>query len=340
MRWPEAQVTGIDVSATSVRCTEVLKKKYHLDNLQLRQLAVERAGDLGTGFDQIVCTGVLHHLADPDAGLRALRNVLKPGGAMHLMVYAPYGRTGVYMLQEFCRRAGIGATDEGIRGLITVLKALPAAHPLQPLLRDPDFRHEAALADALLHPQDRSYSVTELFDFLSLNGLTFGRWVRQAPYSLHCGVVAKLPQVPQLAQLPPAGQYAAIELFRGTMARHSVIAHRNDDTAMRRTIDFSGDAWQGYVPIRMADTICIEERLPVGAAAVLINQTHTYRDLILPIDAAEKCMFDAIDGRRSIAEIVDGAASSSGGASMLEPARKFFERLWWYDQVVLDSSRP
>src|SRR5208283_3722980 len=104
LRWPAAQVVGIDFSATSVRCTEELKRKYNLNNLQVHQLPIEKVGDLEANFDQIVCTGVLHHLADPDAGLRALRSVLKPDGAMHLMVYAPYGRTGIYMLQEFCRR--------------------------------------------------------------------------------------------------------------------------------------------------------------------------------------------------------------------------------------------
>src|SRR5262249_43257404 len=121
LRWPAAQVIGIDFSATSVRCTEELKRKYDLNNLQVRQLPIDRVNDLETSFDQIICTGVLHHLADPDAGLRALRSVLKPDGSMHLMVYAPYGRAGVYMLQEFCRRIAIHATDEAIRDLIAAL---------------------------------------------------------------------------------------------------------------------------------------------------------------------------------------------------------------------------
>jgi SAM-dependent methyltransferase len=340
MRWPEAQVTGIDFSATSVRCTEELKRKYNLNNLQLRQLPVERVSELGTRFDQIVCTGVLHHLADPDAGLAALRDVLKPDGAMHLMVYAPYGRTGIYMLQEFCRRVGIRATDDGIRDLITALGALPPGHPLQTLLREaPDFRHEAALADALLHPQDRAYSVPELFGFLDANGLTFGRWVRQAPYSLHCGVMAKIPQTSRMAQLPLAEQYAAVELFRGTMVRHSVIAYRDDTPAAPQAVEFLGAAWPGYVPIRMVDTICIQERLPAGAAAVLINQTHTYTDLVMPIDATEKRMFNAIDGKRSAGEIATRTVPSTQKESPLDRARAFFERLWWYDQVVFDSSR-
>jgi len=117
LRWPAAQIIGIDVSGTSVWCTEDLKRKYCLNNLQVYQLPIERVNELEGSFDRIVCTGVLHHLADPDAGLRALRGVLKPDGAMHLMVYAPYGRTGIYMLQEFCRRTSIHATDADIEML-------------------------------------------------------------------------------------------------------------------------------------------------------------------------------------------------------------------------------
>lgn len=340
MRWPAAQVTGIDFSATSVRCTEELKQKYKLGNLQVRQLPIERVSELGTKFDQIVCTGVLHHLADPDVGLRALRDVLEPDGAMHLMVYAPYGRAGIYMLQEFCRRLGIQATDGEIRDLIAALKALPPGHPLENLLREaPDFRHEAALADALLHPQDRAYSVPQLFEFIERGGLTFGRWIKQAPYSLRCGVMAQIPQTARMAELSPAEQYAAVELFRGTMVRHSLVAYRDDGPGARQRIDFAAGAWLGYVPIRVPDTVCVEERLPPGAAAVLINPNHTYRDLWMPIDTMERRVFEAIDGSRAIGDIAGEALASSRGESQSDKVRAFFERLWWYDQVVFDASR-
>jgi 2-polyprenyl-3-methyl-5-hydroxy-6-metoxy-1,4-benzoquinol methylase len=339
LRWPAAQVTGIDFSATSVHCTEELKRKYHLSNLQVRQLPVERVNELETSFDQIICTGVLHHLADPDAGLSALRGVLKPDGAMHLMVYAPYGRAGIYMLQEFCRRLDIHATDEEIRDLIAALGALSPGHPLRNLLREaPDFRQEAELVDALLHPRDRAYSVPQLFDFLERGGLTFGRWLKQAPYNPHCGVMEKIPQASRMAQLPLAEQYAAVELFRGTMILHSVVVYRNDSPGGPHPVSFAGDAWLDYVPLRMADTISVQERLPPGAASVLINQTHTYRDLFMPIDATEKGLFDAIDGNWSIGGIVERTLPSSQTKSQLDMARTFFEKLWWYDQVVFDTS--
>src|SRR5712675_2514228 len=296
LRWPAAQIIGIDVSGTSVWCTEDLKRKYCLNNLQVYQLPIERVNELEGSFDRIVCTGVLHHLADPDAGLRALRGVLQPDGAMHLMVYAPYGRTGIYMLQKFCKRIAISAGDQEIRNLVDALNVLSPGHPLQNLLREaPDFRHEAALADALMHPQDRAYSVPELFDFLERAEMTFGRWIRQASYSAQCGVTARIPQTSLMAQLSLAEQYAAVELFRGTMVRHSVVAYRNDNPDGAEQVGFGGDVWLGYVPIRMPDTICIEERLPPGAAAVLINRGHTYKDLYMAIDKTEKRLFDWID---------------------------------------------
>src|SRR5438874_2559496 len=305
MRWPAARVTGIDFSETSVRCTEELKQKYNLANLQVHELPIERAHELKTSFDQIVCTGVLHHLADPDAGLRALRGVLAPDGVMNIMVYAPYGRTGIYMLQDFCRRIGVSATDAEIRDLVAALKALPPGHPLQNLLREaPDFRNEAAIADALLHPCDRAYSVPQLFDFLDRGGLRFGRWVRQAAYNPRCGVMAQLPQASRIQQLPLEDQYAVAELFRGTMLRHSVIAYRDDAADSLKRISLAGDARLRYVPIRMPDTLRVQERPPQGKAAVLINQSHTYRDIYMPIDTTEARLFDAIDGTRSVGDIV------------------------------------
>src|SRR5262249_17840177 len=151
-------------------------------------------------FDLIVCTGVLHHLANPDEGLRALRDVLKSDGAMYLMVYAPYGRTGVYMLQEYCRRLGIGSSEREIKDLVATLGALPQQHPLVTVLRGSrDAQNDAAMADALLNPRDRSYSVPQLFDYIDRNGMAFGRWYWQAPYLPQCGALAATPHAEHLA---------------------------------------------------------------------------------------------------------------------------------------------
>ena len=334
LRWPRSQVVGIDLSGASLAFTEKLKRKYRLANLELRQLPVERAAEIGGSFDQVVCTGVLHHLPDPHAGLAALRQAMAPDGALHLMVYAPYGRAGVYLLQDYCRRLGIGPTSREIADLVASLKALPPDHPLVPLLRNsPDFRDEAGVADALLHPLDRSYSVPQLFDFLDRAGLAFSRWLLQAPYLVECGALASLPHRPRLERLEARDRYAAIELFRGTFVRHSLAARRDDRSDRRAAVSFEGDAWLGYIPVRMAGTIIVRERLPPGASGVMINQGQTFNDLYLPIEARQERLLHAIDGVRSIDAII-----ADGGENGRELARNFFEQLWRYDLVVFDTS--
>lgn len=332
LRWPDARITGIDFSLSSVKATETLKTKYDLDNLEVLELPVERAAELGSEFDLVVSTGVLHHLVDPDAGLSALGSCLRPDGAMYIMVYAPFGRAGIYMMQDYCRRLGIGASSGDIRDLAASLRALPQDHPLLPHVKNsPDFQSEAGLADALLHPQDRAYSVGEFLKFIDRAGLQFGRWIRQAPYLPHCGGLTQVPHGNLLTRLPEREQFAAIELFRGNMLRHSAIVYRSDFTYPAQPIGFAGTDWLDYVPIRVFGTISVEERLPASAAAVLINQAHTQTDIYLPINAAQKDMVERIDGTRTIGQIVPSFAERN-------EARTLFQRLWWYDQVVFDAS--
>ncbi|HEY9462214.1 MAG TPA: class I SAM-dependent methyltransferase [Vicinamibacterales bacterium] len=332
---PAAHVVGIDVSTTSLDHTEQLKRKYALTNLQTRHVSIESVEALGQQFDLIVCTGVLHHLVDPVVGLRALRSVLKPDGRLYLMVYAPYGRTGIAMLQEYCRTLGVGRSDGEIADLRAAVAALPPQHPLHTeLATSRDAQNVDALADALLNPRDQSYSVPELFDFIARGGVRFTRWYFQAQYLPECGAFAATSHASRVARLRPREQYAAMELWRETMGAHSVVVSRDEVPDADVNVRFNDQRWSSFVPIRLAYTMCVEERLPQGAAAVLLNRSHQHRDLLLTITPPEKQMFDAIDGQRTIAEI----AVHAGLKSAADCAKTFVEKLWRYDQVVFDTS--
>ncbi len=332
MREPDAHVTGIDVSAASLAHTQTLQRKYGLANLDLRRLAIEEAGALGGTFDSIVCTGVLHHLPDPDAGLRALSDVLAPEGALNVLVYGAYGRVGIAMMQQYCRLLGVRATEPEMHDLAATVGALADDHPISAITRRAaDFRRADALADALLNPLERAYAVPEIYAWLERCGLVFARWVEQAPYLPQCGAVASLPHAPRLRALAPKAQHAAVELLRGTMTRHSFIACRSDRESPSQPIAFAGEAWRAYVPLRLPWTLAVRERLPAGASAVLINRAHGFPDLALPIDAAEARILALIDGERTAGEI--GASAGAGP----EHARRFIERLWEYDQIAIDA---
>jgi len=325
LRYPQAQIVGIDVSSTSIEHTRLLIERHQLTNLDLRLLPIEQVDALGGAFDHIVCTGVLHHLADPDAALRALGQVLAPDGALSAMVYAPYGRTGVYMIQEYCRRLGIGTSPEDIDDLEASLREIPLGHPLGHLLRNtPDFRDPDALADALLHPRDQAYSVPEVFDFLEQAGLEFGRWSRQAPYLPTCGSISAVPHGSTIASLPRREQFAALELFRGTMTRHSFIAHHPSGRTHDSTAGFDDDRWREHVPVKPHTVISVDERLPPDSAAALLNRAHVFPDLVMFVNDEDKAAFDAIDGERTMDDI--------------SAAPEFFRRLYDHDLIVIDAS--
>jgi len=336
-REPGARITAIDISEASLLHTRHLANRYRLDNLELHHLPVERVQHLRRSFDLIVCTGVLHHVPDPDLGLQSLREVLDRQGAMRLMVYAPYGRAGIYMMQTYCRMLGIGTSDKDLRDLGAGLDALPSDHPIATVLRKAkDFRRPDAMADALLHPSDRAFTVGEVYDWLERCGMSFGRWTEQAPYLPACGRVATGAHAARLAPLAPRLQHGAMELLRGTMVSHSFIAYRDDRIGPVSPVTFHGGAWRDYIPIPVASTVCVRNGLPKGCASVLINGAHRYPDLVLPLDPIEDRLHSLMDGTKTLADVVSSAELDINGQRL---ATGFFERLWQYDHVIVDASR-
>jgi hypothetical protein len=148
-------------------------------------------------------------------------------------------------------------------------------------------------------------------------------------------MIANTPHAERMAQLPAPLQHAAVELVRGAMVRHNLIAYRDDRVGESQPISFEGDRWREYVPIQVPWTVCVRERLPPGSVAVLINRAHPFTDLILTVDDFENRLLSAIDGKRTLAEILDAV----GRGTSERKALSFFERLWQYDQVVFDASR-
>jgi len=170
----DAGVTYLDISQTSLEMARGRARARGLENIAWHHGSILDLPALELGpFDLISCTGVLHHLPDPQAGLAALRRVLAPEGAMSLMLYGRFGRLGVYAGQELMRLLNHEVEDrtQRIRNARAALRDLPPTHWL---LRGAE-RHavissflsnDANLYDTLLHEQDRAYSVPEIYTML------------------------------------------------------------------------------------------------------------------------------------------------------------------------------
>src|ERR1700729_1356317 len=181
------QVTWLDRSAAALAIAQGRAEVRGLSNIAWEQRSLLDLPESGLGpFDYIDCCGVLHHLPDPAVGLRALLSVLAPGGGMGLMVYAPHGRTGVYMLQDALRMLAPAGEAPAVRLDLAkrVMRHLPETAWLRRngFLDDHVNGGDAGLYDLLLNPRDRAFSVQELHALLAGEGLEVTCWVEPIRY--------------------------------------------------------------------------------------------------------------------------------------------------------------
>jgi hypothetical protein len=145
-------------------------------------------------------------------------------------------------------------------------------------------------------------------------------------------MVASSPHRAKLEKLPARDQYAAMELLRGTMVAHSAVVYRDDAPGDAQALNFDDERWLDLVPLPMPGCVVIQQNLPPGAAAVVLNRAHTYTDLFVPLTEFEAHVYAQIDGQTSCRDM---ATAVSDAPSVAEVMLK----LWRSDQIVFDRSK-
>jgi SAM-dependent methyltransferase len=324
LQHPTATVTGIDLSEASLAHETKLKAKHELDNLSLKRMKLEEVGKLGTDFDFIACSGVLHHLPDPNAGLAALGGVLRRDGVIYIMLYGRHGRAPVYMMQEMFRI--LGATDQSDEDLALVKATLPLLsekHPLRAYgARSTDMSHDAGLVDLFLHKQDRPYSVGELLELTEAAGLAFQAWLEPMYYNPESGIPENHPLYHRLEQLPDTERWRVMELFGGLHTRHDFCVCRADRPSESYRIDFADPHLPDHaVPLRRGSVLT-----PATAAKPAVVSGPRLLPLTLP--PALVAMFQTIDEARTIGECLDAVDLAIPPENLRQHGLRFFRSLW------------
>ena len=320
LKTTNAVVVHLDMSQASIDLARRRAEIRGLSNITWVHASLLDLPTLGLEkFDYINCSGVLHHLSNPDAGLQALRSVLKEDGdlpgAMGLMVYATAGRTGVYQMQALMRmvnQSPQGASEDAQRTIANtrdLLASLPASNWFK---RGEDLHHDhnigdAGIYDLLLHSQDRSYSVGELFDWLQTDNamhLEFTDVQRgRSSYLPHMVLGSKPPALmAALRKRPRREQYEMAELMSGSIITHSLYATKNASC----TAPY-GDAQ--YIPFFFHEPLTGELAAQVfasnkGQPFVLKHQHSGTTVMVNPGKYAPQIL-RLIDGKRSFGEIFD-----------------------------------
>jgi SAM-dependent methyltransferase len=363
LRATDAEIVHLDMSQASIALAQERAQIRGLSNIRWVHDSLLNLPGLGLGrFDYINCSGVLHHLADPDLGLKALRSVLKTGGAIGLMVYASTGRTGVYQMQALMRLVN-GAGGERLdeqRKIANTRDLLASLPPSNWFMRSEELHHDhkagdAGIYDLLLHSQDRSYSVGELFDWLGDRAdgagghglhLAFTDVQRgRSPYLPHMVLGRKPPAMAAaLRQLPRRQQYEMAELMIGDIIAHTL--YLTHDAACTAPY---GDA--DYVPFFFHEPLTGEIAAQVfgsnrGQPFVLQHQHSGVSVAVNPGKYGAKIL-RLTDGQRSFGEIFEqfradwkGQAAAPDNAALFADFAESYDTLNALERLLLRHKIP
>jgi SAM-dependent methyltransferase len=174
---PQARVLAVDLSAASLAYAARMAERYGAGNISFAQADLQTLPETGAGlagrFQVIECTGVLHHLADPFRGWRALLACLAGDGRMFLGLYSATARQGLAALRRDPAWPGPGCSDAALRAFRQVLLDRPAGAPGGDLKTSRDFYSTSNFRDLVLHVSERPVTLAEIAQFLHDNNLAF-----------------------------------------------------------------------------------------------------------------------------------------------------------------------
>jgi SAM-dependent methyltransferase len=334
VRWGQpGTVTYLDRSEAALRIAQARAEARGLTNIVWQRGSLLDLPDVGgEKFDYIDCCGVLHHLPDPAQGLAALLSVLAPDGGLGLMVYAPHGRTGVYMVQEALRL--LAPPDEPPAGRLDAAKRVMRHLPESNWLRinrnfaDHLTGGDAGLYDLVLNPRDRAFDIPALHALL--HGAALAVTALMEPMRYDPATYLPDPKLrARAAALDAVGRAALAEALTGNMSTHVVYCVRAAERVA--PADAMDDA-----------AVPVAREMPAGELARAIRPDGTlsflFDGLRVPValPPLATAILGQIDGTRSLGEIAAALAARGTPRAAFDRAwRETWDKLSGLNRIVL-----
>jgi SAM-dependent methyltransferase len=161
--FPASQVDAIDLSRTSLAYGLRKARALGVQNLSFAQIDLLELPRLGTTYDLIVCSGVLHHMANPTAGLMSLVDVLRPNGVLRVALYSSVGRAVITEARALAKREGFPATKDGVRAFRLAIMSRPENDAVRKKLTGSyDFYSTSGCRDLVFHAHERTFTLIEV----------------------------------------------------------------------------------------------------------------------------------------------------------------------------------
>lgn len=167
------EVTAVDLSARSLAYAKRMAERHHLRNVRFLQADILELNELDERFHVIECSGVLHHMDDPEAGLAALLPKLEDRGVMKIGLYSEAARQLVVAARRWIEQLDYQATRADIRRFRDNLLCGRLTGDFTPLFDSPDFYSTSGCRDLLFHVQEHRFNPLQLQQLLDRHALNF-----------------------------------------------------------------------------------------------------------------------------------------------------------------------
>jgi tetratricopeptide (TPR) repeat protein/SAM-dependent methyltransferase len=168
-----ADILALDISRSSLAYGKRMARRYDMNHIRFVQGDLLDVPQLNQQFHVIECTGVLHHLIEPEAGLKALLQALHPEGLMLFGLYSRTARIDLSATKEWLRTRGYSPTPDDIRRSRWDLVFNSPHSRMKKPLAFRDFFNLSECRDLLFNVQEHHYTLPKVKKMLDENNLEF-----------------------------------------------------------------------------------------------------------------------------------------------------------------------
>ncbi|MFC3150001.1 methyltransferase domain-containing protein [Litoribrevibacter euphylliae] len=167
------KVTAIDLSSSSIAYARMMAAKLRVENVEFLEGNLLDVKKLGKTFDVIECSGVLHHMPEPEEGLNALYEVLADHGLIKIGLYSELARQQISATKEIIETNDIKPTLENIQQFRAMLMNKEIDGQFDEIVSRPDFYTTSGCQDLLFNPIEHLYTLPKIESLLAKFDLNF-----------------------------------------------------------------------------------------------------------------------------------------------------------------------
>ncbi|MFT6113809.1 MAG: 2-polyprenyl-3-methyl-5-hydroxy-6-metoxy-1,4-benzoquinol methylase [Oleispira sp.] len=217
----DLNIIAIDLSGRSLAYAKQQASKYNVENIQFIQADILEFSDFPILFDVIECSGVLHHMEDPELGLQSLQRLLSPTGVMKIALYSETARKQVITFRKIItqnKQQSGQDLDQRLLRQALLMNQIPG--DWDEITHSNDFFSMSNCRDLIFHEQEHQFTPGKIVNLLANNQLDF------------------------IGMLPTTSAHQAFETTIGKLNGHNTL--ENWDKVEQREKDIFSGMYQFY----------------------------------------------------------------------------------------------